>query len=118
MMDAEEEPFGDAEAMFALPGVTEYDNPASFGITKFAPMRFRRKDANGVFHTLYEGEIADFEPDDGQGLVVQCIGSLFRTDLLKEPPALFADPADAGRLIVHAFNRKRRERALNIGHMH
>lgn len=118
LTDRHTEPFGDADAAFILPGMTEWDDPATYHITKLAPVHWRRKDPDGVFHVIYEGHIADFEPDTGEGLTVQCIGSLFRADLLKEPPALFSEPEDGGRLIVRAFNHKQRNYALDIGHMH
>ena len=115
--DAHTDPFGDAEASFACPGITEFDDPADFGLVAFAPVTLRRKDPGGTFHTLYEGEIASIEPDAGQGVVVQCIGALYRTDLLKEPPALLVTAQDAGRLIPSMFNDKRRRYNLNIGAM-
>jgi hypothetical protein len=112
-----EEPFGDAEAAFAFPGLTDHDNPATWGLTALTPVTLRRKDPSGIFHTLWEGELASVEPDAGQGLVIHCVGALFRLDLLRKAPSLLIQARDLGRIIADAVNDKRRRYNLNIGAM-
>jgi peptidoglycan hydrolase-like protein with peptidoglycan-binding domain len=114
------DPFGDGEASFALAGITDFDDPADWGLTAFAPVTLRRKDDSSNFHTLYEGFLASIEPDEDpqrDGIIVHCVGALQRTDFLKEPPSLVVTAKDAGRLIASMFNDKRRRYNLNIGHM-
>ena len=115
LTDRHDEPFGDADASFAVPGITEFDDPASFGLVPLAPMRLRRKDPSGVFHILYEGCIASVEPDEGQGVVVHCIGALYRVDLIKDPPKLWTIPQDLGHAICWLFNHWQNRYNLHIG---
>lgn len=115
LSDSDTEPFGDADAAFAFPGVTEFDDPADWGLTALAPVRLRRKDTSGVFHTVYEGEIASVEPDTGQGVVAHCIGELYRVDLLKDPPRLWQVGKDRGHIIAERLNTLRRRYNLRIG---
>lgn len=123
VQDAHTEPFGDESATFRLPGLTEFDDPAALGLTPLAPVRFYRRDPDGNDTTLYEGSLASLEPDEIQtdetspGMVVQCVGAIYRLDLLKERPALYLAQSDLGHIIAHAFNARRRSFALNIGHM-
>jgi peptidoglycan hydrolase-like protein with peptidoglycan-binding domain len=70
-----------------------------------------------VFHTLYEGDIASVEPDDGQGLVIHCVGVIYRMDLLKEPPILTENSWDRGYILERMFNHKRHRYNLHIGRM-
>jgi peptidoglycan hydrolase-like protein with peptidoglycan-binding domain len=117
--DTSTDPFGDGDAEFRFPGITEFDDPDDWNLTALAPVVLRRKDAGGSFHTLYEGAVASVEPDegDGMGVGIHCVGALQRADLLKEPPALNITAKDAGRLIADMVNDKRRRYNLNIGHM-
>jgi hypothetical protein len=127
LQDADTEPFGDADASFRLPGITEFDDPeADFGITALSKVRFFRRDMDGVDHTLYEGVVASVEQDDAQtgedpedaGVVVECMGVLYRLDLLKATPRLYLGERDYGALIADLINNKRDAHALGIGAMH
>jgi hypothetical protein len=117
LTDAETEPFGDAEATFAFPGLTEFDDPEDWHLLPLTPVRLRGKDTDGNFHVMYEGELASIEPATEFGLVIHCLGAINRMDLLKLPPDLVRERQDYGRLIPRAFNRKRRDLALHIGEM-
>lgn len=117
LSDSDTEPFGDADASFAFPGLTEFDDPADWGLVELAPVRLRRKDPDGVFHTLWEGELASVEPDSGSGLTIHCIGVVYRVDLIKDPPKLWHIEQDRGDIITWLFNHWRYRYNLRIGHV-
>jgi peptidoglycan hydrolase-like protein with peptidoglycan-binding domain len=116
LTDNHTDPFGDADASFAFPGLSEFDDPDTWGLTALAPVTLRRKDPGGVFHTLYEGDLASLEPDAGMGLVVHCVGAGYRLDLLKEPPPLLIRSRDCGDLIALTINDKIRRYLVNLNY--
>lgn len=109
-----EEPFSDGDASFAFPGLTDFDNLADFGINRLDPVRLRRRESDGTWHTLYEGFFASREGVGPNGVEIHCIGELHRMNLLRMPPSLYEERKDYGRIITKAFNDKIHAHDLNV----
>lgn len=115
------EPFSDASCTVLFPGITPFEEEASFPFQQYDNIEINRISKDGLFiETLFEGMVASYDDSVSEteaGVTVECIGALYQADNFVKPPSFNDYAFDIATGIANELNVRSESYGLRLGYM-